>query len=31
MSGTKIHAATVITVNVVLLETASHMVKLATG
>ena len=31
MSGTKIHAATVITVNVVLLETASHMVKLTVG
>ena len=29
--GTKIHAAIVITVNVVLLDTASHMVKLATG
>ena len=31
MIGTKIHAATVMTVKVFLLETASHMVKLATG
>ena len=31
MSGTKIQAATVITVRVFLLETASHMVKLIAG
>ena len=31
MIGTKIQAATVITVSVFLLDTASHMVKLATG
>ena len=31
INGTKIHAATVMTVKVFLLETASHMVKLTVG
>ena len=31
ISGTKIQAATVITVKVFLLDTASHIVRLATG
>lgn len=31
INGTKIHAATVITVSVFLLETASHIVKLTVG